>query len=148
MPDAGKQTALRAATWRSPAQREAAPTGHSINDLEQNYLVRRGQARGYVIVEVMLEMKERGFDFLNIDLYGSDPHIFRVKDGKISIPLTVVPSLGETVADSIARERVKEKFKSMEDLTKRTKVNKNVVEFLTANNIAAGLPASDQIVLF
>jgi DNA polymerase-3 subunit alpha (Gram-positive type) len=100
------------------------------------------------VVDVLFEMKERGFEFLDIDIYESDPHIFKVADGKIRIPLTIVPGLGATVADAITRERVKGRFKSMEDMVKRTKVNKNVVEFLITNKIAGDMPESDQTALF
>lgn len=100
------------------------------------------------VVEVIGEMKERKLEFLNIDIYESDPHIFKVKGDKVIIPLSVVPSLGEKVADAIARERVKGKFKSMEEMIKRTKINKNVAEFFNTNNIAGGIPDSDQTVLF
>jgi DNA polymerase-3 subunit alpha (Gram-positive type) len=129
--------------------------GHTRRELEMKMREKRDKKANAKkeedqigVVEVLLEMKERGFDFLNIDIYQSDPHIFTVRDGKILIPLTVVPSLGETVADALAKERVKEKFKSMEDMVKRTKINKNVVEFLTINGISGDIPASDQTVLF
>jgi len=100
------------------------------------------------VAEVIFEMKERGFDFLDVDIYKSDPHIFRVSGGKILMPLSIVPDLGEKVADAIASERVKSKFKSMEDMVKRTRVNKNVIEFLNSKGISGLIPATDQTVLF
>ena len=59
-----------------------------------------------------------------------------------------MPGLGEKVAVSIFIERQKSDFSSVEDLVKRTKVNKNVVEFMRLNKIAGSLPDSDQAVLF
>lgn len=100
------------------------------------------------IVEIAGEMKERNLEFVNIDIYESEPNTFKVKDGKVIIPLSVIPSLGEKAAEAIARERTISKFKSMEEMIKRTKINKNVAEFLVANNIASHIPTSDQIVLF
>ena len=52
------------------------------------------------------------------------------------------------MADAIAAERVKSRFKSMEDMVKRTKVNKNVIEFLNTRGIAETIPATDQTVMF
>jgi DNA polymerase-3 subunit alpha (Gram-positive type) len=100
------------------------------------------------VLEVLLEMKERGGEFLNVDIYESSGSIFRVKGGKLLLPLTVIPELGEKVAAAIEEERAKGKFKSIEDMVKRTKVNKNVVEFMKINKIIEGMPASDQAVLF
>ena len=49
------------------------------------------------VLEVLFEMKERGFGFSKVDLYQSHATRFTVKDGKILPPLTAVP-LGEKVA--------------------------------------------------
>jgi DNA polymerase-3 subunit alpha (Gram-positive type) len=62
--------------------------------------------------------------------------------------LTVVPDLGGKVAAAIVKERKKGEFSSVEDLAKRTKINKNVVEFITERKIIKDMPASDQAVLF
>jgi DNA polymerase-3 subunit alpha (Gram-positive type) len=120
-------------------------------DLEAQFRAKEGGKKvedQMDVVEVIGEMKERKLEFLNIDIYESDPHIFKVKGDKVIIPFSVVPSLGEKVADAIARERLKGPFKSMEEMIKRTKINKNVAEFFSSNNIAGGIPESDQIVLF
>ena len=120
-------------------------------DLEAQFRAKEGGKKvedQMDVVEVLGEMKERKYELLNIDIYESDPNLFKVKGDKVIMPFSVIPSLGEKAAGSIAREREKGKFKSMEEMIKRTKINKNVAEFLTANNIAGGIPASDQIVLF
>jgi len=59
-----------------------------------------------------------------------------------------VPELGEKVAEAIKKERKKNKFSSLEDFSKRTRVNKNVVGFIKENGIVEGMPATDQTVLF
>jgi DNA polymerase-3 subunit alpha (Gram-positive type) len=100
------------------------------------------------VLEVLLEMRDRKGGFLNVDLYESDPVIFKVKGDKLLLPLVVIPELGEKVAAALNEERKKGRFKSAEDMVKRTKVNKNVVEFMRANKIIEGMPASDQAVLF
>ena len=122
---------------------------HTRRELESKFRNEKGKKEEsqMKVVEVMFEMKERGFEFLNVDIYQSDPHIFMVKDSKIIMPLTIIPELGEKVAEAIASERVKSRFKSMEDMAKRTKINKNVIEFLITRGITS-IPATDQTVLF
>jgi len=100
------------------------------------------------VLEVLCEMKERGFGFLDVDLYLSDPFLFRVENGSIRPPLSIVPDLGESLAAAFGKEREKSKFSSLEDMIKRTRANKNVVEFIRKNNIAKGIPESDQTALF
>lgn len=100
------------------------------------------------VAEVMFEMKDRGIQFSPIDIYASDPVIFTVKDNRIVPPLTVVPDLGEKVATGIGVERQRAEFSSVEDMTKRTKINKNVLKFLQDHRMLGEMPASDQIVLF
>jgi len=102
----------------------------------------------FKVLEVLVEMKDRGYIFSKVDLYKSHPTRFTVKDGKILPPLIAVPGLGEKVAVSVSIERNKSQFTSVEDLVKRTKVNKSVVEFMKLNNLAGSLPDSDQAVLF
>jgi DNA polymerase-3 subunit alpha (Gram-positive type) len=123
---------------------------HARRELELKFRNEKGKKEEsqLKVVEVMFEMKERGFEFMNVDIYRSDPHIFRVQDSKILMPLTIIPDLGEKVADAIAAERIKSRFKSMEDMVKRTKVNKNVIEFLNTRGIAETIPATDQTVMF
>ncbi|MEI7543076.1 MAG: PolC-type DNA polymerase III, partial [bacterium] len=120
-------------------------------DLETQFRNKEGGKKVFdqiEIVEIIGEMKERNLEFVNIDIYESEPNTFKVKDGKVIMPLSIIPSLGEKAAEAIARERTISKFKSMEEMIKRTKINKNVAEFLVANNIASHIPTSDQIVLF
>lgn len=102
------------------------------------------------VLEVLLEAKERGVEFLNVDLYESEPQIFKVKDNKILAPLILIPELGEKTAESIARERRYDRFSSIEDLLKRTKPkpNRNVIQFMKKNKILDILPETDQAILF
>ncbi|HDT15675.1 MAG TPA: PolC-type DNA polymerase III, partial [Firmicutes bacterium] len=100
------------------------------------------------VLEVLFEMRERGFEFLDVGLYESEPDIFRVKDGKIMPPLSVIPELGKQAAKLIEEERKKGMFSSVEDFKKRTGVNKNVLEFMKLNGYLGNMPESEQTVLF
>jgi len=99
------------------------------------------------ILEVMYEMKDRGFEFSNVDLYESDPIAFKVKDEKIMLPLIAVPSLGEKAAKVLEEQR-RTKFSSLEDIKRRTKINKNIAQFFKDKNIIKDIPDTEQIVLF
>ncbi len=100
------------------------------------------------VLEVLFEMRERGVEFSPVSLYESNPVRFTVQDGRVLPPLTVIPQLGKVAAEQLACEREKGKFSSVEDLIKRTKLNKNVIEFMKDKGIVKGLPQSDQAVLF
>lgn len=100
------------------------------------------------VLEVLFEMRERGVEFSPVSIYESNPVRFTVKDGKVLPPLTVLPQLGKVAAEQFACEREKAKFSSFEDMIKRTKLNKNVIEFMKDKGIVKGLPQSDQAVLF
>ena len=47
----------------------------------------------YTILEIVLEMYERGFKFLPIDLYKSHSTKFLIEDGAIRPPLSSIPGL-------------------------------------------------------
>ena len=100
------------------------------------------------VLEVLFEMRERGVEFLPVSLYESNPVRFTVKDGAVLPPLTIIPQLGRVAAEQFACEREKGRFTSVEDMMKRTKLNKNVIEFMKDKGIVKGLPQSDQAVLF
>ena len=57
----------------------------------------------YTILEIVLEMYERGFDFLPIDLYKSHSTKFLIEDGKIRPPLSSIAGLGEVAAIGIRK---------------------------------------------
>ena len=57
----------------------------------------------YTILEIVLEMYERGFEFLPIDLYKSHSTKFLIEDGKIRPPLSSIAGLGEVAAIGIRK---------------------------------------------
>ncbi len=120
----------------------------SIKELKMKKNLEPKEAAALEVMEVVMEMKERGGELSNIDIYESEANIFKVKEGKILMPLTIIPELGLKVADAVIKERCKAKFSSMEDMVKRTKINKNVSKFIQDNGFAKGLPQTEQTVLF
>ena len=87
----------------------------------------------YTILEIVLEMYERGFSFLPIDLYKSHSTKFLIEDGKIRPPLSSIPGLGGVAAEGIykAVQEEKGKFMSIDDFQIKSKVGNAVVEMLS-----------------
>ena len=105
---------------------------------------------------VACEMLERGYKFVNIDLYRSDSKMFVVDHEQKALipPFVVIDGLGATAAKSIieAREKIypegKRPFISKEDLLTRTKLNGTNMKALEAFHVLDGLGETDQISLF
>ena len=84
----------------------------------------------YAILELVLEMYERGFEFLPMDLYKSHSTKFLVEDDKIRPPLNSIPGLGTVAAEGIVKARQEGKFMSIDDLKIRSKVGNSVTDLL------------------
>ena len=102
----------------------------------------------YDDLEMVLEMYERGFEFLPIDLYESHSKNFLVQDGKIRPSLSSIPGLGEVAAQSIIEARKDGKFMSIDDLKIRSRAGNSVVEMLQNAGCLEGMSKSNQMSLF
>ena len=103
----------------------------------------------YTILELVLEMYERGFEFLPIDLYKSHSTKFSIEDGKITPPLSSIAGLGEVAAEGIYEAAKKEgKFMCIDDLQVKAKIGKSMVELLGKFGCLDGMSQSNQISLF
>ena len=99
------------------------------------------------VLEVAVEAVARGVGFLPVDLYRSEADRFVVESGGLRPPLAALPGLGVSAAQAIVSQRSRP-FTSVEDLRRRTSVNKSVIETLQSHGALDGLPASDQLSLF
>ncbi|MDO5557168.1 MAG: PolC-type DNA polymerase III [Clostridia bacterium] len=102
----------------------------------------------YPVLELVLEMYERGIKFLPIDLYRSHSTKFQIEEGGIRPPLNSIQGLGNVAADGIESAKKDGKFMSIDDLKIRSKVGDSVIEMLNKVNCLTGLPKSNQISLF
>ncbi len=102
------------------------------------------------MLEVCIEMFERGFKFGNIDLYKSHATEFICdkENGLLIPPFIVIDGLGDAAALSVVEARANGPFKSKEDLLKRTKLNGTNVEDLDRLGVLKGLGDTDQMSLF
>ena len=102
----------------------------------------------YSILELVLEMYERGYEFLPMDLYKSHASKFLVEEGKIRPPLNSIPGLGTVAAEGIAKTKEKGKFISIDDLKIRSKVGNSVTDLLKKYGCLEGMSQSNQMSLF
>ena len=102
----------------------------------------------YAILELVLEMYERGIKFLPIDLYKSHATKFIVEEDGIRPPLNSIPGLGTVAAEGIDSAKQEGKFMSIDDMRIRSKIGKSVIELLDRVGCLKGMSQSNQISLF
>ena len=102
----------------------------------------------YAILELVLEMYERGINFLPIDLYKSHATKFLVEEDGIRPPLNSIPGLGTVAAEGIDEAKKDGKFMSIDDMKIRSKIGKSVIELLDRVGCLKGMSQSNQISLF
>jgi DNA polymerase-3 subunit alpha (Gram-positive type) len=101
------------------------------------------------VLEVVREAFARGMEFKPVTIATSMAETFKiVGDKQIQPPLISLSGLGLTCANKIVQEREGRFFRSVEELSKRTGANKNVVEIMTQHGCLTVLPESDQTSLF
>ena len=106
------------------------------------------EKRMVTILELCNEMYARGIQFLNIDIYKSDAHRFIPMEDGILPPLSALPGLGEKAALSIAQERKNGAFFTKEDILKRTKISKTVLQMMDQHGCLEGIPDTPQVSMF
>ena len=104
----------------------------------------------YVVLQIVIEMLARGYEFLPVDLYKSDWRVYKIEDGKIRLPFSAIDGIGETAAVAIADavKRNPDGFIASDDLANEPGVGKSVVDALRSAGALGDLPESTQITLF
>ena len=102
----------------------------------------------YSILEIVLEMYERGINFLPMDLYKSHATKFKIENGAIRPPLNSIPGLGTGAAESIEEAKKDGEFMSIDELQQRGKIGKSVTELLKKFGCLEGMTQSNQMSLF
>ncbi len=102
----------------------------------------------YPILEIVLEMNERGVNFLPVDIYKSDSKKFLVEDDGIRPPLSALTGFGEVDANKLVEARKETKFSSIEDMASKAKIGKVAVETLQKAGCLDGMPRSEQMDMF
>ena len=103
----------------------------------------------YPILELVLEMNQRGIEFLPVDLYKSSVNKFLVEKDGIRPPLSALTGFGEVDAGKLVEAREKYgTFSSVEDMTIKSKIGKVAVETLRLAGCLDGMPRSEQMDMF
>ncbi|EIJ81464.1 DNA polymerase III PolC [Bacillus methanolicus PB1] len=100
------------------------------------------------VLELALEMCERGFSFRKVDLYKSSASEFIIEGNSLIPPFNSIPGLGTNAALNIVKARSEGEFLSKEDLQQRGKVSKTIIEFLENHGCLDALPEQNQLSLF
>ncbi|MDE5412929.1 PolC-type DNA polymerase III [Alkalihalobacterium chitinilyticum] len=100
------------------------------------------------VLELALEMCERGFSFQKVDLYRSSASEFIIDGNTLLPPFNALNGVGTNAAINIVRAREEREFLSIEDLQQRSKSTKTVIEHLLDHGCLEGLPESNQLSLF
>ncbi len=106
------------------------------------------EEKEYGTLQIVNEMFARKIEVLPVDIYKSDAKMFSVEDGKIRLPFSSLPGVGEAAAISLAEAGKKGEYLSIEDMQAKTKVTKAVIETLREVGVLTGLPESSQLSLF
>lgn len=100
------------------------------------------------VLELALEMCERGYHFQKVDLYKSSATEFIIDGNSLIPPFNSIPGLGTNAAYNIVRAREDGEFLSKEDLQQRGKVSKTILEYLDNHGCLQDMPDQNQLSLF
>jgi len=100
------------------------------------------------VLEVAFEMYKRGYKFSKVDLYKSDDRKFLLSNEEILPPLLSLQGLGANAAANIKAERENGEFISIEDIIKRAKVSKTVIDVMEKHGCLKKLDRTNQISIF
>ncbi|MDN3449326.1 PolC-type DNA polymerase III [Planococcus sp. APC 3906] len=100
------------------------------------------------VMELALEMVERGFTFQKVDLYKSSADEFIIEGTSLIPPFNAIPGLGTNAAKSIVAARGLGTFLSKEDLQQRGRVSKTIIEYMDDHGCLEGMPDANQLSLF
>ena len=102
----------------------------------------------YKDMRLVQEMYARGFEFLPLDIYKSEPLHFQIVDGKLLPALNTIDGLGDNAAVAIAEAAKDGIFLSKDDFRERTKVSKTTIELMSDLGLFGDMPESNQLSLF
>ena len=102
----------------------------------------------YAVLELVLEMYERGLKFLPIDLYKSHYKNFIVEDEGIRPPFSSIAGFGPIAAESLYNAAKEEEFMSIDEIRIRAKLGDSTIDLLREFGVLDGMQESNQISLF
>ena len=122
---------------------------HRIQDIRTRGNDASNKEKELVVeLEIANEMLERGFKFQNVNIEKSQARNYVIEGNSLIPPFRTIPGLGASVADQIVLAREEASFLSKEDISKRGRVSKSLIEYMTDQGIIDHLPDEDQLSLF
>jgi len=118
-----------------------------LEDIEQKGFDAEPKEKNLVtILEIALEMTERGFHFQNYNLEQSNAIDFKISEDEMSLipPFTAMDGLGENVNLQMVAAREVEPFTTVKDVQKRGKVSKSLIEKFQLLNVFGEMPLGDE----
>lgn len=97
-------------------------------------------------LKVALEMTKRGFSFLPVDINESTATTFSMENDGLRFPFKSIDGLGEAAAYDIVKKREEEPFVYLEDIKKRTKINKTIFSKLDSYGAFKDLKAKNDVI--
>ena len=120
-----------------------------IDEIEQKGLDASTKEKNLLtVLELSLEMCERGMSFQTVDLYRSQASEFIIEGNTLIPPFDAIPGLGTNVAKVIVEARKDGEFLSKEDLQQRGRVSKTIIEYMDQLGCLEGMPDANQLSLF
>ena len=116
-------------------------------DMKGNTATKKEQDM-YAVLELCLEMYERGLKFLPIDLYKSHYKNFLVEDEGIRPPFSSIAGFGPIAAESLYTAAKEEEFMSIDEIRIRAKIGDSTIDLLREFGVLDGMQESNQISLF
>lgn len=102
----------------------------------------------FTILEIAREMYARGLTFRPVSLLESDATRFQITPSGLLPPFVALQGLGRAQAFAIMASRKDGPFLSVEDLRKRTRLAKPVLQLLEEQGALTGLSLTNQMTLF
>ena len=102
----------------------------------------------YTVLEVAYEMYARGYEFMAPRLDKSKALKFWVENGKVLLPFVALDGVGASAAQSFYDAYHEKPFDTVEEVMKRTKLNKTSIQALRDYGVFDGLPETDQLSMF
>ncbi len=99
-------------------------------------------------LQLINECYARNIKFLPVNVEKSHSFMYLPEDGKIRLPFSALPGLGDNAAANIISAREEAPFCSIEDLQIRGKVSKSVIEILKRNHVLDSLSDTNQLSFF
>lgn len=97
---------------------------NKLNQLQETYNRTAKENDLIVTLGSALEMLQRGYKFLPVDIHKSEAKDFVIEKDGLRMPFVTVDGLGEIVVFDIVNRREEAPFTSLNDVRERTRINK------------------------